>query len=70
MLAYGTFYHQRRIDMSAAANIKKGRHIRRAIQLGLAAPMILALLFQMPIDGGLHVFFHQPAGIGGWWPWR
>ena len=49
MLAYITFYHQERIDMSVESNLNKARWIRRAIFCGIAAPVSLGLLLTAPL---------------------
>src|SRR5882724_2742717 len=41
MLAYITYYHQERIDVSTASNEKKAHQIRRGIFLGVIAPFVL-----------------------------
>lgn len=48
MLAYITFYHQERIDVSVESNDGKAAHIRKGIFLGIAAPILLAIVLIIP----------------------
>jgi hypothetical protein len=44
MLAYITYHHRKRMDVSIANNIKKARLIRWGIYVGITAPFTLAIL--------------------------
>jgi hypothetical protein len=58
MLAYVTYYHQERIDTSTAANAKKAVRIRIGILLGVAAPIVLVVVFFLPIERWLDSLLH------------
>jgi hypothetical protein len=45
MLAYITFYHHKRIEKSTIGNDKKATLIRFGVYLGVAAPLVLLVLF-------------------------
>jgi hypothetical protein len=61
MLAYITYYHQERIDISVKNNLIKAYLIRYGIYLGVAAPFVLLAMFLIPsekFDPLLKALFH------------
>src|SRR6266436_284373 len=61
MLAYITYHHQERINISAANNLKKALLIRVGIILGIIAPIVLFAIFLIPVDSldpALKALFH------------
>jgi hypothetical protein len=58
MLAYVTYYHQERIDISIESNNAKTTHIRRGILLGVATPIISGLLLLLPVERWLNALLH------------
>jgi hypothetical protein len=58
MLAYITYYHQERIDISIESNNAKATHIRRGILLGVATPIISGVLLLLPVERWLNALLH------------
>jgi hypothetical protein len=61
MLAYITYYHQERINVSMANNLRKARLIRSGIILAIIAPFVLFAIFMIPadrLDTALKTLFH------------
>lgn len=58
MLAYITYYHQERIDISVESNNAKATHIRRGILLGVATPILSGALLLLPIERWLNSLLH------------
>jgi hypothetical protein len=58
MLAYITYHHQSRIDVSNASNRAKALRIRAGIIVGICAPLVLLLFFLIPLDQVSKALFH------------